>query len=196
MHLHYLLGRYCLHNLITCMQILEDKGCRRRVLSLRVKCKEHEAGCSWKGELRDIEVNNLWSLAYRVTFMHTIRFHYCLFGIKVHRVTCPCQMVECTNQGCTMKVRRRDLNSHQQDVCEWRLVECTYCRVPHPHAEQQVTMIQSFRLTHPPLVSRELKQMKMTRLKNNVVTTSIATCEMCIMKMHFIAKSSTTAWNS
>lgn len=38
------------------LQMFDDKSCRRRVLSLKVKCKEHKSVCNWTGELGDIEV--------------------------------------------------------------------------------------------------------------------------------------------
>ena len=38
-------------------QLFKDNFAKREVLSLNVKCSAEECGCSWHGELRNLEVS-------------------------------------------------------------------------------------------------------------------------------------------
>ena len=39
------------------MQVFIDNAIKREILSLTVKCDLYNDGCSWIGELRDLQVN-------------------------------------------------------------------------------------------------------------------------------------------
>ena len=47
---------------------------------------------------------------------------------------CPQKLVECTNDGCTEKIKRKLVGKHTENECGWRTVQCEYavfgCNVP------------------------------------------------------------------
>ena len=69
----------------------------RRIKGLKVQCPN--IGCSWKGELGDLEG---------------------------HFTTCPFQSVTCPND-CGGKMKRYALDIHTQTKCPLRIVKCKYC---------------------------------------------------------------------
>ena len=69
----------------------------RRIKGLKVECPD--SGCSWKGELGDLEG---------------------------HFTTCPYQPVRCPND-CGGKMKRGALDHHTQTKCPLRIVKCQYC---------------------------------------------------------------------
>jgi hypothetical protein len=42
--------------LLSLLQLFSDVAMQREILSLVIKCRNHDNGCSWTGELRDEEV--------------------------------------------------------------------------------------------------------------------------------------------
>ena len=43
---------------VSLLQVFEDKFARREILAISVGCTHHSSGCSWNGELRELEVRN------------------------------------------------------------------------------------------------------------------------------------------
>lgn len=88
-------------------KVFEDAACRRRVLELLVKCPY--VGCSWQGELRDIEG---------------------------HKSKCPYELLQCTNSNCEDKIIRMNLDTHVNSECHWRKCSCSYCKETYPFCEE------------------------------------------------------------
>ena len=42
-----------------------------------------------------------------------------------------------------MTVKRKDLEQHVTNTCEWRIIECEYCEEPHPKRHLQVSRIKN-----------------------------------------------------
>lgn len=78
--------------------VFPDKLAERLILNAHVICPSHK--CDWRGELRDV---------------------------KTHLTKCPYEFIECTNDGCVMKIRRMEMQEHAANECNWRTVLCGYC---------------------------------------------------------------------
>ena len=72
----------------------------REIGGLIVQCTYHSQGCSWYGNLKDIE-------------------H--------HLLVCGKEMIYCNNTRCHMQVERRHLTKHQQHECMHRQYTCEFC---------------------------------------------------------------------
>ncbi|CAH3034357.1 unnamed protein product [Pocillopora meandrina] len=81
-------------------QIFPDNFMKREVLSLVVTCPNSPDGCKWKGEVRYIEK---------------------------HRSTCPEEKENCSNRNCQERVKRSDLQRHQEHECPYRTQQCQLC---------------------------------------------------------------------
>ena len=80
-----------------------DKSVIKEVNKLEIFCTNRKDGCEWVGELKDIK-------------NHQNSYDGCGYVTVI-----------CTNEGCGVCVRRKDLPSHTQEVCEYRPYECEYC---------------------------------------------------------------------
>lgn len=75
---------------------------KRTILSLKIRCDQHEVGCEWIGELRQQDEHNM-----------------------------ECGYVEqaCPND-CGEKLKRKDMDKHKIHTCHRRIVNCCYCNEP------------------------------------------------------------------
>ena len=83
-------------------QVYPDNAFKRDVLNLQVKCDQLEAGCTWIGELRQLQN---------------------------HNSTCEFVLLECPFS-CGMKIARRDENDHVTKHCSRRIIPCRHCLSP------------------------------------------------------------------
>ena len=60
--------------------------------------------------------------------------------LEAHLKICPFEVVECTNEMCTVKVHRYLLESHLAEVCTFRSVTCKYCKMNVPLYHVQVCL--------------------------------------------------------
>ena len=79
--------------------VILDKKTERKILDLQVKCRKHQNGCDWVGELRSVDQ---------------------------HCDRCTYAEVDCPNS-CGELVQRRLLPSHLEDKCSKRHINCAYC---------------------------------------------------------------------
>ena len=82
-----------------------DRRTDRQIKSLRMSCENEEKGCTWTGELFDLEP---------------------------HFKNCPCAEVSCPNQ-CSEQVMRKDLESHLLSDCPLREHTCPTCNQTGPY---------------------------------------------------------------
>ena len=68
----------------------------------QVKCRNYPSGCTWIGQLRDLEV-------------HLKR-------------ECPYVLTECSNR-CAEVLQRKELSDHLENFCRLRKVQCEYCHI-------------------------------------------------------------------
>ena len=89
-----------------------DLNTERKIKQLRVRCENQTRGCKWVGCMKDLK--------------------------HVHIPKCPNHLVPCTNirsfncrrsKRCGYLIQRCDLDKHMTQLCEWRQVECTHCRL-------------------------------------------------------------------
>ena len=142
----------------------------RRIKGLKVECPN--SGCSWKGELGDLEghfttcpyesvpcPNNCGGKIVRFLLddnTHTecslciVKCQYCSFEDKAcalddHTTFCPSVPVECPHQ-CGQKFTRSQITSHLS-TCPKRLVRCKYyqvgCKEPIPADELDTHLVQA-----------------------------------------------------
>ena len=142
----------------------------RRIKGLKVECPN--SGCSWKGELGDLEghlttclfesvhcPNNCGEEMIRVLRIHhtqtecplrIVKCQYCSFEDKAcalddHTTFCPSVPVECPHQ-CGQKTTRSEITSHL-GTCSKRLVRCKYyqigCEEPIPVDELDTHLVQA-----------------------------------------------------
>lgn len=84
-------------------QSLLDKSVIKEVNKLEIYCPNCKDGCEWVGELEKLQNH------------------------QTSEEGCGYVAVSCTNQGCEESVKRKDLPSHVQELCEYRPYECEYC---------------------------------------------------------------------
>ena len=142
----------------------------RRIKGLKVECPN--SGCSWKGELGDLEghfttclyesvpcPNDCGGKYIRCSLgVHThvgcplriVKCRYCFFEDKPsalddHTIFCPSLPVECPRK-CGQKFTRSQITSHL-DTCPKRLVRCKYyqigCEEPIPADELDTHLVQA-----------------------------------------------------
>ncbi|XP_065846007.1 TNF receptor-associated factor 6-like [Oscarella lobularis] len=80
-------------------QVYPDNAFKRDVLNLQVKCDQLEAGCTWIGELRQLQN---------------------------HNSTCDFVLLQCP-LGCEKNIVRRKINDHVKKHCSRRIIRCEYC---------------------------------------------------------------------
>ena len=86
-----------------------DNFNHRRVRNFKVKCPQKGRGCQWQGVLGDVEEHSNTDCGY---------------------VT-----VVCTNNGCGLKMERREIDTHKRKVCSQRQYNCPYCFQRNTHQE-------------------------------------------------------------
>ncbi|KAJ7356019.1 activation of NF-kappaB-inducing kinase [Desmophyllum pertusum] len=86
-----------------------DKAWARDILCLRVKCKQITRGCHWFGQLRHAEK---------------------------HQGDCPYEEEQCSD--CGDYIQRRHLNTHYNEECPQRLVECAFCHHNYRFAKKKL----------------------------------------------------------
>ncbi|XP_073247634.1 TNF receptor-associated factor 5-like isoform X3 [Porites lutea] len=70
---------------------------------------------------------------------------------KAHLEACKFKIVNCTNKNCDATVKRRDLEQHTTNTCEWRIIECEYCEDLNPkkHVELHLLLCRKIPLSCP-----------------------------------------------
>lgn len=91
--------------------VILDKKTERKILDLQVKCRKHQNGCEWVGELRSLDQ---------------------------HCDTCTYSEVDCPNS-CGELVQQRFLSSHLEEKCSKRHFNCAYCG--HKSTHEDVTAV-------------------------------------------------------
>ncbi|CAI8012383.1 TNF receptor-associated factor 6, partial [Geodia barretti] len=86
-------------------QLFKDNFAKREVLSLNVHCSADQCGCSWQGELRDLQV---------------------------HNKQCELVLIECPNS-CGHSCRRKNLQDHLP-TCTNRPEKCSTCSIRFPRS--------------------------------------------------------------
>ncbi|XP_065846661.1 TNF receptor-associated factor 6-like [Oscarella lobularis] len=94
---------------LTSVRVFPDNAIKRHVMSLKVKCDEHESGCEWQGELRQLDD---------------------------HPDHCQFVLLSCS-LGCGKNAMRRDMDNHVK-MCPRREVPCQHCngKFEHQHMEE------------------------------------------------------------
>ena len=64
----------------------------------------------------------------------------CYYLKQAHLEACPFKIVTCTIENCHVTVKRKDLEQHVTNTCEWRIIECEYCEQQHPKKHMQVSV--------------------------------------------------------
>lgn len=96
----------CPHCRAKSYQTMPNKDRLRIIRGLKVYCSNNEAGCSWKGELKDLSVH--------------IR-RGCREG------ECQYEIVECRYRQCNVKKKRIELDEHEIHDCIHKPQHCQYC---------------------------------------------------------------------
>ena len=86
-------------------EVMVDKLQKRKIQALRVHCVNHEKGCEWTGELREMQ-------------QHLQRVN--TDDIK----KCQYQLTTCKK--CDKELMYKELSHHMDNVCEQRVVDCDY----------------------------------------------------------------------
>ena len=68
--------------------------------SLKIKCDHHDRGCPEYVRLEQLEK---------------------------HVKECGYAPVMCANEGCGTEVNRKDIETHEKDLCRWRIAKCDEC---------------------------------------------------------------------
>lgn len=99
----------------------EDAYVRREILQIITPCLNKDAGCEWRGEVRNAEE---------------------------HNKECTCRPVTCSNAGCNENVPLSKLAQHQEEECQFRDVVCNSCNMAVKWADQAKHMNESCENIH------------------------------------------------
>ena len=134
----------------------KDIRTNREIQSLKIYCTNHNDGCLWEDVLQKVE-EHIKTCPYQIIecerkckkkvprrLMKTHLANECpnrnvicfqckeigtwVFITKKHLDVCPDLFLPCSNAGCGEKVKRRNLNAHQE-ICPKRVVPCPYVKV-------------------------------------------------------------------
>ena len=130
----------------------KDKRMEREILHLQIYCTNKNKGCSWQGNLKDIDTHIQACRNEEVTCdkcndvmqRHQLKIHNsdeCLQrdykcphceadGIYIvmttsHLEECPDLVLTCPNEGCEDEIKCREMSSHHQ-ICPKRVIKCPY----------------------------------------------------------------------
>ena len=116
----------------------KDKRMEREILHLQIYCTNKNEGCSWQGNLQDIDTHIQACRNQEVTcykcdvYMqrHQLEIHNsdeCLQrDYKCpHLEECPDLVLTCPNEGCEVEIKRQEMGSHQQK-CPKEVIKCPY----------------------------------------------------------------------
>ncbi|XP_063059029.1 TNF receptor-associated factor 5 isoform X2 [Engraulis encrasicolus] len=84
-------------------EVFQDNCCKRELLNLEVYC------------------TNASHCTHKTTLSH----------LQDHLKCCEYESVQCSNQGCTDALQRKDLQDHLRNGCVFRLELCTHCKKPY-----------------------------------------------------------------
>lgn len=88
---------------------LLNKSLLREVNGLKVCCPNSSTGCRWQGELRRV-------VEHINPGIDTTSVQVCLY-----------QMVKCKFPGCATNLIRKNLHTHEKELCEFRNFTCKFC---------------------------------------------------------------------
>ncbi|KAK3100059.1 hypothetical protein FSP39_014081 [Pinctada imbricata] len=111
--------------LIVHKELFEDNAFRREVLSLTVKCDNSTQGCTWTGELRELEGHKLSCSYVMVECEHRCGVQVLQRLMTEHLVSCERRPTVCTH--CQMTIPFADMTKHQLLMCQNLPVQCTSC---------------------------------------------------------------------
>ena len=130
----------------------KDTKTERDILHLQIYCTNKNEGCSWQGNLKDVDTHIKACCNQKVTCdkcddviqRHQLEIHNsdeCLQrdykcphcdadGIYIltttsHLEECPDLVLICPNEGCEDEIKRREMGSHHQK-CPKRVIKCPY----------------------------------------------------------------------
>lgn len=84
-------------------------GLLREINGLKVHCPNSSVGCCWQGELRRV-------VEHIHPSVNAASDQACLY-----------QIVKCKFPGCSTNLLRKNLHTHEKDLCEFRIFTCKFC---------------------------------------------------------------------
>ena len=66
---------------------------------------------------------------------------------QAHLEACLFKIVTCTNENCRVTIKRKDLEQHVTNTCDWKILKCEYCKEPHPERCLKVKRIENNKTT-------------------------------------------------
>ena len=91
------------------LDLAKDTRTKRFISSLVVYCSHYKGGCEWKGSISELQ-SHLQSK--------------CLY-----------EEIPCGNEGCSMKVMRKNINNHMKKTCAMRWQPCPCCKAMFTYSE-------------------------------------------------------------
>ena len=85
------------------LDLAKDTRTKRFINSLTVYCSHYESGCEWKGSISELQSHLQNNCVY--------------------------EDIPCGNEGCSMKVMRRNIDDHMKKTCSMRRQPCPCCQV-------------------------------------------------------------------
>ena len=125
-------------------EFMIDKLQKRKIQALSVRCVNHEKGCEWTGELREMQ-------------QHLQRVN--TEGIK----RCQYQLTTCKK--CDKELIYNELSHHMDNVCEQRIVDCDYNNAGCNFKATQVNMLKHIHEEAAMHLQLSLKQLRKERCR-------------------------------
>ncbi|XP_053384337.1 uncharacterized protein LOC123563068 isoform X1 [Mercenaria mercenaria] len=108
--------------------LFPDVAFQREILSLKVKCKHHHKGCTWTGELRDLEPHQLsdcqkWPVICPLCTSRPMNREDLPHHLDRKSGDCPNVIIQCPFQkyGCSFSGRRETMASHEKAAAHLHL---------------------------------------------------------------------------
>lgn len=124
----------------------------RIIMSVKVKCGFFERGCSWTGELSNLQD-------------HLTK-------------ECHFQLVNCTFENCKETMERHRLSDHQE-LCPFKTVLCMYCssRCPMSELKDHCATCWKYPVPCPNQCSMETMEREMVEVHRNICCKEVVACE-------------------
>ncbi|XP_062512102.1 TNF receptor-associated factor 6-like [Corticium candelabrum] len=131
---------------------------KRQILSLKILCDKREEGCSWQGELRQLDEHN----------------QECDYVVKA-----------CSND-CGELVMRKDMDDHKQNTCSRRIVGCCYCDTQLEHGQLCDHYVVCADCPHQSATQDAVKELVVDISRKGVCPTSPLQCDSASSGCHFL----------
>ena len=127
----------------------EDKFFSRQLLNLEVHCYYHKEGCTWTGELRELEQHVTTNCNKGVIKCKHCNTQYAdKTAVEEHLPICGEILIDCPNKCSNSQYKRKDIQHHLETECPLRVIVHSKGNIPYAANKIVQTVPLSFTMTN------------------------------------------------